>query len=103
MQPQDASLQEPAPQTLTYTTGKSAENKPYTHAYTHAHAVIKAWAKMKGSRANHTWVRGTMGGSGYTKGILGRLAVSVHNTSLPETETHCKSTEEEVNMCKMLL
>ena len=31
-----------------------------------------------------------MGGSGRAKGILGRLAVTVENTRLPETETNHK-------------
>lgn len=45
---------------------------------------------MKGSRTNHTWVRGSMGGSGRAEGLLVCLAVTAENTRLPETETNCK-------------
>lgn len=43
-----------------------------------------------------------MGGSGRAKGILGRLAVTVENTRLPETETNHKKDgrgEMEENEC----
>lgn len=44
-----------------------------------------------------------MGGSGFTKGIPGSIAATVQGISQPETETAYKNTEEEVNMCNMLL
>ncbi len=40
-------------------------------------SLIRAWAQMKGSRANQWWVRGTQGGSGPATGILGRLVVTI--------------------------
>ncbi len=40
-------------------------------------SLIRAWAQMKGGRANQWWVRGTQGGSGPATGILGHLVVTI--------------------------